>query len=244
MGRLQGKTALITGAAQGIGRATAERFIQEGATVIATDINEEVLGTLKEANLELLDVRDAEAISSLAEKYKEVDVLFNCAGYVHQGNIFDCDEACFDFSYTLNVKSMYLMIKAFLPNMLSSGRGASIINMASVASSVIAAPNRFVYGTTKAAVIGLTKAVAADFIKENIRCNAIAPGTVESPSLEERMKAGGNYEEAKKAFLSRQPTGRIGTALEIAQLAVYLASDESSYTTGTVSVIDGGWSNT
>jgi len=244
MGRLDGKTALITAAAQGIGRATAELFIKEGATVIATDINQELLGTLTGAKNKILDVTDNEAIVQLASQTEELDILFNCAGYVHQGTIFDCDEKAFDMSYELNVKSMYRMLSAFLPVLLHAKNGASIINMASVASSVIAAQNRFVYGTTKAAVIGMTKAIAADFIQNNIRCNAIAPGTVESPSLEERMKAGGNYEKAKEAFLKRQPTGRIGTAEEIANLVLYLASDESTYTTGTVHVIDGGWSNT
>jgi len=244
MGRLDGKTALITGAAQGIGRATAELFIKEGATVIATDINQELLSTLRGAKTIILDVTDNEGILNLASQEKELDILFNCAGYVHQGTIFDCDEKAFDMSYELNVKSMYRMMSAFLPALLNAKNGASIINMASVASSVIAAQNRFVYGTTKAAVIGMTKAIAADFIQDNIRCNAIAPGTVESPSLEDRMKADGDYEKAKEAFLKRQPTGRIGTAEEIANLALYLASDESSYTTGTVHVIDGGWSNT
>ena len=244
MGRLEGKTALITAAAQGIGRASAELFIKEGAKVIATDINMELLSTLKGADIKILDVTNEKAILQLASELKNIDILFNCAGYVHQGTILDCNERDFDISYELNVKSMYKMIKAFLPLMLNSQKGSSIINMASVASSVIAAQNRFVYGTTKAAVIGLTKAVAADFIKENIRCNAIAPGTVESPSLQERMNAGGDYEKTKQEFIKRQPTGRIGTPNEIANLVLYLASDESSYTTGTVQVIDGGWSNT
>ena len=244
MGRLDGKIALITAAGQGIGRATAELFVKEGANVIATDINAELLSTLKGARTLVLDVTDEEAILKLASEEKNIDILFNCAGYVHQGTIFDCDEKSFDMSYELNVKAMYRMLKAFLPAMVESKNGASIINMASVASSVIAAQNRFVYGTTKAAVIGMTKAIAADFIKNNIRCNAVAPGTVESPSLQDRMKAGGDYEKAKKEFLKRQPTGRIGTPAEIANLVLYLGSDESSYTTGTIQVIDGGWSNT
>ena len=180
----------------------------------------------------------------MAKQVNKIDILFNCAGYVHHGTILECREKDFDFSYELNVKSMYRMIKALLPEMLSSETNSSIINMSSVASTIIAAKNRFVYGTTKAAVIGLTKAVAADYVKENIRCNAIAPGTVESPSLQNRMKTMGNYEEAKKEFLARQPTGKIGTAEEIANLVLYLASDESSYTTGAVYTIDGGWSNT
>lgn len=243
MGRLKGKIALITAAAQGIGRATAELFIKEGASVIATDINIELLSTLKGAQIQSLDVTNEEAILELASELKNIDILFNCAGYVHQGTILGCSERAFDISYELNVKSMYKIIKAFLPSMINSKGGSSIINMASVASSVIAVQNRFAYGTTKAAVIGLTKAVAADFIKENIRCNAIAPGTVESPSLQYRMKSFGDYDKSKQAFLDRQPTGRIGTPNEIANLVLYLASDESSYTTGTVQVIDGGWSN-
>ena len=244
MARLEGKTALITAAGQGIGRATAELFIKEGANVIATDINKDLLSTLKGAKIQVLDVTDQQAIKSLAKQVNKIDILFNCAGYVHPGTILECREKDFDFSYEINVKSMYRMIKAFLPAMLSSETNSSIINMSSVASTIIAAKNRFVYGTTKAAVIGLTKAVAADYVKENIRCNAIAPGTVESPSLQNRMKTMGNYEEAKKEFLARQPTGKIGTAEEIANLVLYLASDESSYTTGAVYTIDGGWSNT
>lgn len=244
MGRLDGKIALITGAAQGIGRTTAELFIKEGAKVIATDINLNLLSTLKGATLKKLDVTSKNEIENLSIELGKVDILFNCAGYVHQGDILTCEEKDFDLSYELNVKSMYRIIKAFLPSMIASETPTSIINMASVASSVIAAPNRFVYGTTKAAVIGLTKAVAADCIKDNIRCNAIAPGTVESPSLQDRMKANGDYEKAREDFLKRQPTGRIGNPLEIANLALYLGSDESSYTTGTVNIIDGGWSNT
>ena len=244
MGRLDGKTALITAAGQGIGRATAELFIKEGATVIATDINEKLLNTLKDARVKILDVTDSSAILKLAKEEQDIDILFNCAGYVHQGSIFECSEKDFDISYELNVKAMYQMIKAFLPTLLRAKNGGSIINMASVASSVIAAQNRFVYGTTKAAVIGMTKAVAADFIKDNIRCNAIAPGTVQSPSLQERMMVGGDYEKGKEKFLKRQPSGKIGLPLEIANLVLYLASDESTYTTGAVHVIDGGWSNT
>ncbi len=244
MGRLDEKTALITAAAQGIGRATAELFIKEGAKVIASDINMELLNTLDGATLVHLNVMNNDDIEALAKEHKDIDILFNCAGYVHQGSIFECSEKDFDLSYELNVKAMYQMLKAFLPAMVENKNPVSIINMASVASSVIAVPNRFVYGTTKAAVIGLTKAIASDFIKDNIRCNAIAPGTVESPSLQDRMNANGDYDKTRAEFLKRQPSGRIGTPLEIANLALYLASDESSYTTGTVQVIDGGWSNT
>lgn len=244
MARLEGKTALITAAAQGIGRATAELFIKEGAKVIATDINMELLNTLEGATLKKLDVTSKEAIENLAKELGKVDILFNCAGYVHQGSILECEEKDFELSYEINVKSMFRIIKAFLPSMIASNTPTSIINMASVASHVIAVQNRFAYTATKAAVVGLTKAISADCVKDNIRCNAIAPGTVESPSLQDRMKAGGDYDKAREDFLKRQPTGRIGSPLEIANLALYLASDESSYTTGTVNIIDGGWSNT
>ncbi len=243
MGRLSGKTCLLTAAGQGIGRATAHAFAAEGARVIATDIDAGALAELKGVETRQLDVLDAEAISATAAAHPDIDVLFNCAGFVANGTILDCDETEWDFSFDLNVKSAYRMIRAFLPGMLKIG-GGSIINVSSAASSVIAAPNRFVYGATKAAVIGLTKSVAADFITQGIRCNAICPGTVESPSLEERLKATGDYEAARKAFIARQPIGRIGKAEEIAALAVYLASDESAYTTGAAHIIDGGWSNT
>ncbi|OIP84065.1 MAG: NAD(P)-dependent oxidoreductase [Rhodobacterales bacterium CG2_30_65_12] len=242
MDRLKGKTCLVTAAGQGIGRASALAMAAEGARVIATDINEAALGTLDGVETRRLDVLDGTAISALAGEIGTPDVLFNCAGFVANGTILDCDEADWDFSFDLNVKAMYRMIRALLPGMVENG-GGSIVNMSSVASSVIAAPNRFVYGATKAAVIGLTKSVAADFVSKGIRCNAVCPGTVESPSLEDRLKATGDYETARAAFTSRQPMGRIATAEEIAALVVYLASDESSYTTGVAHVIDGGWSN-
>ncbi|WP_136660509.1 SDR family oxidoreductase [Nitratireductor sp. XY-223] len=244
MGRLDGKTALVTAAGQGIGRASALAMQTEGARVFATDINEEALSALKAEGLEAfrLDVRDPQSINQAAEKTGPPDVLFNCAGYVANGTILDCDEDDWDFSFDLNVKAMYRMIRRFLPDMLENG-GGSIINMSSVASSVIAAPNRFVYGASKAAVIGLTKSVAADFIGSNIRCNAICPGTVESPSLEQRLRDTGDYDKARSDFVARQPMGRIGLAEEIAALAVYLASDESAYTSGVAHVIDGGWAN-
>ena len=247
-GRLKGKKTLITAAGQGIGRSTVLAFASEGAQVLATDINPDSLDLLKKefpefaTNIEtyLLDVNNLKAIQQLAEEKDAFDVLFNCAGFVHHGTVLDCEESDWDFSFELNVRSMYRMIKAFLPAMLKSG-GGSIVNMSSVASSVKGLPNRFVYGASKAAVVGLTKSVAADFITQGIRCNAICPGTVESPSLQERIKAqGGNYEEVLAAFIERQPIGRIGTPEEIAALAVYLASDESSYTTGIAWSIDGG----
>ena len=247
-GRLKGKKTLITAAGQGIGRSTVLAFAAEGANVLATAINPESLDLLKKefqefaTNIEtyLLDVNNLKAIQQLAEEKDAFEVLFNCAGFVHHGTVLDCEESDWDFSFELNVRSMYRMIKAFLPAMLKSG-GGSIVNMSSVASSVKGLPNRFVYGASKAAVVGLTKSVAADFITQGIRCNAICPGTVESPSLQERIKAqGGNYEEVLAAFMERQPIRRIGTPEEIAALAVYLASDESSYTTGTAWIIDGG----
>jgi 2-dehydro-3-deoxy-L-fuconate 4-dehydrogenase len=246
-GRLAGKSALVTAAAQGIGRASALAFAAEGARVIATDISLEKLGTLgKNGGAALttrrLDVTDGAAIDGLAKELGAIDVLFNCAGFVHHGTVLDCAEKDWDFSMTLNVKSMYLTIRAFLPAMLKSGKGASIINMSSGASSVRGIPNRFVYGASKAAVIGLTKAVAADFIKQGIRCNAICPGTIETPSLGERIAALGNVEEARRAFIARQPMGRLGTPEEIATLAVYLASDESAFTTGAIHIADGGFS--
>jgi 2-keto-3-deoxy-L-fuconate dehydrogenase len=245
--RLSNKTALITAAGQGIGRATAEAFIREGARVIATDINQEQLATLTGCTTRRLDVTDAAAIAALAKDIGKVDVLFNCAGFVHHGTILDCDEQAWDFSFELNVRSMYRMMRAFLPGMLEQ-RGGSIINMASVASSIKGAPNRFVYGATKAAVIGMTKAVAADFVAKGVRCNAICPGTVESPSLRQRIEAqarnsGQSLAEVEAAFVARQPLGRVGKTDEIAALALYLASDESAFTTGTTHVIDGGWSN-
>ena len=244
MGRLTGKTALITAAGQGIGRASALAMAREGATVFATDINAQALADLTDAGLQtrVLDVRDPASIAAAVAAAGPVDVLFNCAGFVAGGTILECDEAQWAFSVDLNMTAMYRMCRAFLPGMLASGAG-SIINMASVASSVIAAPNRFVYGTTKAGVIGLTKAIAADFVTKGIRANAICPGTVESPSLEQRLRDTGDYAAAKAAFIARQPIGRIGKPEEIAALVVYLASDESSYTTGVAHVIDGGWVN-
>jgi 2-keto-3-deoxy-L-fuconate dehydrogenase len=242
--RLKGKRALITAAGQGIGRASAIAMAEQGARVLATDINAAALEGLADRGIEtrLLNVRDPAEIAGTVKAAGQVDVLFNCAGFVANGTILDCDDEQWAVSFDLNVTAMYRMCRAFLPGMLDQG-GGSIINMASVASSVIAAPNRFVYGTTKAAVIGLTKAIAADFVTKGIRCNAICPGTVESPSLEGRLHATGNYEAAKAAFVARQPIGRIAKAEEIAALVVYLASDEASYTTGVAHVIDGGWSN-
>ena len=240
--RLKGKIALITAAGQGIGRATAELFAQEGATVIATDLNIDLLKDFKGGSVYRLDVTDKDAIELLKNEIGNIDVLFNCAGYVANGTILECDEKSFDFSYQINMKSMFNMAKAFLPGMLENKNG-NIINMSSVASSVKGVPNRFAYSTTKAGVIGLTKSIAADFVGQNIRCNAICPGTVHSPSLDERLKAmPGTYKENHAAFVARQPIGRIGSAEEIANLALYLASDESSYTTGSINIIDGGWS--
>lgn len=245
--RLAGKTALVTAAGQGIGRATAEAFVREGARVVAADINPAALAGLGGAEAAPLDVTDAAAIGALVAACGPFDVLFNGAGYVHSGSILDCDEAAWDFSFDLNVRSMYRLIRAVLPGMLERG-GGSIVNVASVASSIKGAPNRFVYGTTKAAVIGLTKSVAADFVARGIRCNAICPGTVESPSLRQRIVAqaaagGQTLAQVEAAFVARQPVGRIGRPDEIAALAVYLASDEAAFTTGTAQIIDGGWSN-
>ncbi len=241
--RLQGKTALITAAGQGIGRATALAFAGEGANVWATDINEEALATLTQEAPGIvtrrLDVMDADAISATVGEIGALDVLFNCAGIVHNGTILDCSEEDWELSFDLNVRSMYRIIGAALPAMLAKG-GGSIVNVASVASNVKGVPNRFLYGTTKAAVIGLTKAVAADFVGHGIRCNAICPGTVQTPSLDERINAFDDPVAARAAFTARQPMGRLGTAQEIAALAVYLASDEAAYMTGTQAIIDGG----
>ena len=244
--RLKNKRTLITAAGQGIGLSTALAFANEGAEVVATDINPDTLNSLSNENprieTRLLDVTKPEEIQQAAEETGPIDVLFNCAGFVHHGTILDCEESDWEFSFNLNVRSMYRMIRAFLPAMLEAG-GGNIINMSSVASSVMGLPNRFVYGASKAAVIGLTKSVAKDYIKQGIRCNAICPGTVESPSLHERIKAqGGNLEEVRAAFIARQPIGRIGTPEEIAAIALYLASDESAYTTGVAFSIDGGMS--
>jgi 2-keto-3-deoxy-L-fuconate dehydrogenase len=245
MGRLARKTALLTAAGQGIGRASALAMAREGAWVIATDVNEAALADLAAEGLQTrrLDVRDPASIAEAVAAAGPVDVLFNCAGFVAAGSILDCDEDQWAFSLELNMTAMYRMCRAFLPGMLAQG-GGSIINMASVAGSIIAAPNRFVYGATKAGVIGMTKAIAADFVTRGIRCNAICPGTVESPSLEQRLRDTGDYDAARTAFIARQPIGRIGKPEEIAALVVYLASDESAYTSGVAHVIDGGWSNT
>jgi 2-keto-3-deoxy-L-fuconate dehydrogenase len=242
MGRLEGKIAVVTAAAQGIGRASAELFAREGARVIAADINAEALASLDRCETYVLDLFDGDAIRRFADTIGGIDVLFNCAGFVHAGTILSTEEKDYDFSFDLNVRSAYRMIRAFLPGMIARG-GGSIVNMSSVAGSVIAVPNRFVYGASKAAVIGLTKSVALDFVGDRIRCNAICPGTVQSPSLDERLAATGDAEKARREFVARQPMGRIGTAAEIAELALYLASDASSYTTGTANIIDGGWAN-
>ncbi len=248
MGRLDGKTCLITAAGQGIGKATALAMAREGARVIATDINEAAFPDLEAGGCEtrVLNVRDPDSIAQAQDAVGALDVLFNCAGFVAHGSILDCDEESWAFSIDLNMTAMFRVTKAFLPAMIAAG-GGTILNMSSAASSVIAVPNRFVYGATKAGVIGMTKSIAADFIGQGIRAHAICPGTVESPSLEQRIEtlgeSMGGYEAAKSAFISRQPMGRIGKADEIAALAVYLASDEAAYTTGTIHVIDGGWSN-
>lgn len=240
--RLAGKTALVTAAAQGIGRATVEAFLREGASVIAADIRTEALEGLEGVTVRQLDVTDREAVKAIAEAFPNVDVLYNCAGFVHAGTILDCDEDAWDFSNALNVTAQYRMIRAFLPRMIENG-GASIINMSSVCSSIKAVPNRFAYGATKAAVIGLTKSVASDFVTKGIRCNAICPGTVETPSLLQRLRDTGDFDKAYGEFTARQAMGRFGRVEELAALAVYLASDESAFTTGTINVIDGGWVN-
>jgi 2-keto-3-deoxy-L-fuconate dehydrogenase len=242
MGRLVGKTALVTAAGQGIGRASAELFAREGARVWATDIDPSLLDGFSGGEVRPLDVTDAGAITALAGELGAVDVLFNVAGVVHGGALLACDEADWAAAWELNVTSMFRMIRAFLPAMIAAG-GGSIVNLSSVASSVKGVPDRLAYGASKAAVIGLTKSVAADYVGQGVRCNAICPGTVQSPSLEQRLAAGGDYEAARKAFVARQPMGRFGRAEEIAELALYLASDASSFTTGAVHIIDGGWIN-
>jgi 2-keto-3-deoxy-L-fuconate dehydrogenase len=241
-GRLEGKICVVTAAGQGMGRASAEAFQREGATVHASDVDDSKLADLaKLSNMfcRKLDVTDPAAVEGYAKAIGAIDMLFNVAGTVHNGSILDCTERDFDVAMTLNVRSMFRMIRAFLPAMLQRG-GGSIVNMASVASSVKGIPNRFIYGTSKAAVVGLTKSVAADFVGKGIRCNAICPGTVQTPSLDERINANPDAEAARKAFIARQPMGRLGTAEEIAALAVYLASDESAFATGSVFVVDGG----
>jgi 2-keto-3-deoxy-L-fuconate dehydrogenase len=244
LGKLAGKTVLITAAGQGIGRATVEVFAREGANVHACDINDTAINELnmiEGVSAFHLDVTNAEAVDTVVAKLGTLDVLFNCAGYVASGSILECDEKDWDFSFDLNVKAMYRLIKLTLPSMLENG-GGSIINMSSVASSLKGVPNRFVYCASKAAVIGMTKAVAADFVTKGIRCNAICPGTVDSPSLHDRLRDTGDYDKALTDFIARQPMGRVGRAYEIAMLALYLASDDSSFTTGQTHAIDGGWS--
>ncbi|MFV2001600.1 MAG: SDR family oxidoreductase [Paracoccaceae bacterium] len=243
--RLKDKTAIVTAAGAGIGQATARAFAAQGASVTATDIDGTALKVLADEGIatQVLDVTDARAVTAIAAQLGGVDILFNCAGFVHHGTILECDDAAFDFSFVLNVRAMARMMRAFLPAMLKTG-GGSIVNMSSAVSSIIAAPNRFVYGASKAAVIGMTKSVAADFVTRGIRCNAICPATVESPSLQARMRAMGDYETSRAAFIARQPMGRIGRPEEIAALAVYLASDESQFVTGQAISIDGGWANT
>jgi 2-keto-3-deoxy-L-fuconate dehydrogenase len=243
-GRLEGKVALLTAAAAGIGRATAEAFAAEGAKIFATDLNLDGLKGLA-GETRQLDVRSSEAVAALAREIGPIDVLFNCAGFVHHGTILGCSEGDWDFSFDLNVKSMHRTIRAFLPGMLEKG-GGSIVNVASAASSVRGISNRYLYGASKAAVIGLTKAVAADFIRRGIRCNAICPATVESPSLDQRIatlatQSGQSVADVRKAFIDRQPMGRIGKPEEVAALAVYLASDESAFTTGHAHLVDGGF---
>lgn len=240
---LEGKTTLITAAGQGIGRASAEAFAKAGASVIATDINETALAELEGLDgitAWKLDATNPEDIKRVLAEAGRLDVLFNCAGFVHAGNILESTEEDWDFAFDLNAKAMYRLCKAVLPGMLEQGKG-SIINMSSVASSLKGVPNRFVYCASKAAVIGMTKAIAADYVTQGIRCNAICPGTVDSPSLHDRLRATGDYEAAREQFIARQPMGRVGDADEIAALAVYLASDASGFTTGQAHIIDGGW---
>jgi len=238
--RLKGKKAFVTAAAQGIGRAISETFIAEGAEVVAVDLNSDLLSSLAGAKVMKVDVTDRKALSEAIQS-EGFDVLVNCAGVVHSGTILEASEEELDFAYNLNVKSMFYGIQAALPAMIRSGQG-SIINIASVCSSILAAPNRFVYGTTKAAIIGLTKSVAIEYITNGIRCNCICPGTVDSPSLHQRLRNTGDYEKAMKEFVARQRMGRIGTPDEIAAMALYLASDDSKFTTGQSQIVDGGWS--
>jgi len=243
--RLENKNIVVTAAGQGIGRATAIAFSNEGANVYATDINETTLKSLNKEHQNIkvkrLDSTDNSAVEKFSNSLDKIDVLFNAVGFVHHGSILECDEKDWDFSFNVNIKSMYFMIKSLIPKMIKQKKG-NIINVASIASSIRGLPNRFVYGSSKAAIIGLTKSIAADFIKDNIRCNAIAPGTVHTPSWEDRVKAFKDPVQAKKDFIARQPMGRLGTPKEIADLAVYLASDESDFVTGVTHAIDGGMS--
>ena len=241
--RLEGKKIIVTAAGQGIGKATAIAFHNEGANVIATDLNDKTLADLNKEypniKVNTLDSTDNSAILEFVKTLDKVDVLFNAVGFVHHGTILECEEKDWDFSFDVNIKSMYFMCKAILPLMVKQNTG-SIVNVSSCASSLKGFPNRFVYGTTKGAVVGLTKSIAADFVKQNIRCNSIAPGTVFSPSWEERVNKSSDPVQAKKDFIARQPMGRIGTAEEVASMAIYLASDESSFTTGNTFSVDGG----
>jgi 2-keto-3-deoxy-L-fuconate dehydrogenase len=244
-GKLEGRVALVTSAGQGIGRASAIALANEGAKVYATDLREELFKDISAKHPNItgfgLNVLEQQAVDAALKRTGAIDILFNCSGFVHNGTILDCQDKDWDFSFDLNVKAHYRMIKAYLPGMLAKGKG-NVINMASVASSIKGAPNRFVYGASKAAVIGLTKALAADFVKQGIRCNAVCPGTVETPSLYDRMRAQGDFEAAKAAFIARQPMGRMAQPEEIAAMVVYLASDDSAFVTGQALVIDGGWS--
>ncbi len=244
-GKLEGRVALVTSAGQGIGRSSAIALAREGAKVFATDIREDLFKDISKDHPGItgfgLNVMEQLAVDAALKRTGPIDILFNCSGFVHNGTVLECEEKDWDFSFDLNVKAHYRMIKAYLPGMLAKGKG-NIINMASVASSIKGAPNRFVYGASKAAVIGLTKALAADFVAKGIRCNAICPGTVETPSLYDRMRAQGDFEKAKAAFIARQPMGRLAQPEEIAEMVIYLASDDSAFMTGQALVIDGGWS--
>ena len=244
-GKLAGRVALVTSAGQGIGRASAVALANEGAKVYATDLREDLFKGISRDHPNItgfgLNVLEQSAVDAALKRTGPIDILFNCSGFVHNGTIMDCEDKDWDFSFDLNVKAHYRMIKAYLPGMLAKGKG-NVVNMASVASSIKGAPNRFVYGASKAAVIGLTKALATDFVKQGIRCNAICPGTVETPSLYDRMRAQGDFEAAKAAFIARQPMGRLAQPEEIAAMVVYLASDDSAFMTGQALIIDGGWS--
>ncbi len=244
-GKLEGRVALVTSAGQGIGRSSAIALAREGAKVFATDIREDLFKDISKDHPGItgfgLNVLEQSAVDAALKRTGPIDILFNCSGFVHNGTVLDCTEKDWDFSFDLNVKAHYRTIKAYLPGMLAKGKG-NVINMASVASSIKGAPYRFVYGASKAAVIGLTKALAADFVAKGIRCNAICPGTVETPSLYDRMRAQGDFEKAKAAFIARQPMGRMAQPEEIAEMVIYLASDDSAFITGQAFVIDGGWS--